>query len=207
MQSVLDRLILFGGSFNPVHFGHLITGRAAAELLGAERLVLIPSLNPPHKLEVEMPAAELRLRMLREAVVGDGLFEVSDTEIRRGGTSFTVETVSQFRQELGPQVELMWLVGADSLPELAAWHRTEDLVRLCRIITLRRPGWEMPDLGALRRRIGDQAVEQLAKDIIDTPMIDISATDIRRRVQQGRSIRYLVPEAVAHFIREHELYR
>ena len=206
MASVPDRLILFGGSFNPVHFGHLITARSAAELLEAERVVLVPSLNPPHKLEAEMPAAELRLRMSREAVANDPLFEVSDVEIRRGGTSFTVETVSQFREELGEAVELIWLIGADSLPELATWRRTEDLVRLCRMVTLRRPGWETPDFSALRRRVGNEAVERLTGDMIETPMIDISATDIRRRVREGRSIRYLVPEAVVRFIGNHKLY-
>lgn len=206
MASVPDRLILFGGSFNPVHFGHLITARSAAELLEAERVVLVPSLNPPHKLEAEMPAAELRLRMSREAVANDPLFEVSDVEIRRGGTSFTVETVSQFREELGEGVELIWLIGADSLPELATWRRTEDLVRLCRMVTLRRPGWETPDFSALRRRVGNEAVERLTGDMIETPMIDISATDIRRRVREGRSIRYLVPEAVVRFIGNHKLY-
>jgi nicotinate-nucleotide adenylyltransferase len=198
--------MLFGGSFNPVHFGHLVSARAAAELLGVGRVVLIPSLNPPHKLEVEMPPADVRLRMVSEAVAGDALFEVSDAEIRRGGTSFTVETVGQFRRELGKGVELIWLIGADSLPELATWHRTEELVKLCRIVTLRRPGWETPELSALRTRIGADAVDRLVGDIIETPRLDISATEIRRRVREGKPIRYLVPDAVAGFISEHNLY-
>ena len=202
-----DRLILFGGSFNPVHFGHLINARSAAELLDADRVVLIPSLNPPHKRDVEMPPAEVRLEMLRLAVKDDPLFEASDAEIRRGGTSFTYDTVLHFRRERGDAIELVWLIGADTLPELATWHRTEDLVRLCRMVTLRRPGWEMPDLNALRRRVGEEVVNQLTVDIIRTPRIDISATDIRSRARQGKSLRYLVPDQVARFVHEQRLYR
>lgn len=201
-----ERMILFGGSFNPVHFGHLITARAAAELLGAERVMLVASLHPPHKLEAEMPPAEMRLRMLRAAVDGDPLFEVSDIEIRRGGTSYTVDTIGEFRGRLGDEMELVWLIGADTLPELAGWHRTEDLVKLCRLVTLRRPGSEVPDLSALRARIGDEAVDRLTADIIETPMIDISATDIRQRVGEGKPIRYLTPEPVVRLISEWGLY-
>ena len=201
------KLVLFGGSFNPVHFGHLITARAAADLLGAERDVLVASLHPPHKLDVEMPAAETRLRMLHAAVGDDPLFEVSDVEIRRGGTSYTVDTIGEFRDRLGEEVELVWLIGADTLPELAGWHRTEDLVKLCRVVTLRRPGWEVPDLSALRARIGNAAVDRLTADIIETPMVDISATDIRQRVREGKSIHGLTPEPVVRLITDSGLYK
>lgn len=202
-----ERLILFGGTFNPVHFGHLISARSAAERLEADRVVLIPSLNPPHKLDVEMPSAEVRLRMLELAVSGDALFEVSDVEIRRGGTSYTVDTVTHFRQELGGAAELIWLIGADTLGELATWHRTEALLGLCRVVTLRRPGWEKPDLDALRLRLGAEAVSGLLEGAIETDRIGISATDIRGRVSRGRSVRYLVPDPVERYISEHDLYR
>ncbi len=201
-----SRLILFGGTFNPIHNGHLISARSAAEKLQADRVVLIPSLNPPHRLDESLPAATVRLEMAKLAVDGDPIFEVSDTEIQRGGTSFTFDTVSHFRSELGQDAELIWLIGADTLPELATWHRTEELIRICRVVTLRRPGWEAPDLGALRLRLGDDAVQGLQADAIESDRIGISATEIRRRVAAGTSIRYLVPESVERHIREAGLY-
>ncbi len=201
-----QRLILYGGTFNPVHFGHLICARAARELLEAERVLLIASPNPPHKKDVRLIDAAHRLRMLELAVDGDAELAASDAEIRRGGVSYTYDTVMHFREQAARGAELIWLIGADSLPELATWHRTEDLVRVCRIVTLRRPGWEAPDLGALRARIGAAAVEQLVADIMESPRIDISATDIRARVRAGRSIRYLVPDPVREYIEAERLY-
>ena len=201
-----ETVVLFGGSFNPIHNGHLIVVRNVAEQLGAGRVVLIPSANPPHKPADDLASAEDRLEMARVAVAGEPGWEVSDCELCREGPSFTIDTVAHFRRSLGPDVELCWLIGADSLPELVSWYRVDELVEMCRIVTAARPGWEKPDLAGLRARLTKEQVRRLAADMLETPRIDIAATEIRRRVREGRSIRYLVPDAVRGFIHAASLY-
>jgi nicotinate-nucleotide adenylyltransferase len=201
------RVALFGGSFNPIHHGHLIAARSVAEQLGANRLIFIPAANPPHKQDAKLAPARHRLEMVRLAIDGEPGWEVSDCELQRRGPSYTFDTVTQLRETLGPKPELCWIVGADSLPELASWYRIEELLAICRIITAARPGWERPDLTPLRKRLGTAHVDRLVADVLETPRIDIAATDIRERVRAGRSIRYLVPERVAQYINKHELYR
>jgi len=197
---------LFGGSFDPIHNGHLIVARSVAEQLGASRLVFIPAATPPHKRHNDLVPAEDRLAMVRLAVAGESGWEVSDCELRRNGPSYTIDTVMEFRERLGADTPIAWVIGADTLPELASWYRVEELVELCRIVTAARPGWERPDVAPLRTRLADAHVRRLAGDILDTPRIDIAATDIRRRVREGRSIRYLVPDAVREYIERRRLY-
>jgi len=197
---------LFGGSFDPIHNGHLIVARSVAEQLGASRLVFIPAATPPHKRHNDLAPAEDRLAMVRLAVAGESGWEVSDCELRRDGPSYTIDTVVEFRERLGAETPIAWVIGADTLPELASWYRVEELVELCRIVTAARPGWERPDVAPLRARLAEAQVRRLAGDILDTPRIDIAATDIRRRVREGRSIRYLVPDAVREYIERRRLY-
>lgn len=200
-------IALFGGTFDPIHHGHLIVARAVLEQLGYERLVLIPSPNPPHKVGRELSDASHRLEMARIAVEGEPRFEVSDCEIRRAGLSYTILTVEAFRQSIGADGPLAWIIGGDSLPELYSWYRISELVDACRIVTAVRPGYEVPDLNPLRRTLSYEQIERLRGDILPTPSIDISSTAIRRRVREGRSIRYLVPDAVRAYIEQHGLYK
>ena len=199
-------IALFGGSFNPIHNGHLIVARAVAERLGLSRVVFIPSPSPPHKANVDLADAADRLEMVRLAIAGESVFEVSDLELRHGGVSYTIRTVESFRQAAADQT-LHWIIGGDTLPELHTWYRVRELVERCRIVTAVRPGFEVPDLSALERVLTADQVRRLKEDILPTPRIDISATDIRRRVAEGRSIRYLVPEAVRQYIEQRGLYR
>ncbi len=201
-----DGVVLFGGSFNPIHNGHLIVARSVAEQLGAARVVLIPAANPPHKNSADLADAADRLEMVRLAVRAEPGWEVSDCELHRAGPSYTLDTVAHFRREIGGGAELCWIIGADSLTELVSWYRIEELVEMCRIVTAARPGWERPDLDVLRARLTPAQIARLAADVLDTPRIDIAATDIRRRVREGRSIRYLVPDAVEAYIRKRTLY-
>jgi nicotinate-nucleotide adenylyltransferase len=200
-------IALFGGSFNPIHHGHLIVARAVAEHLGVSRLVLIPSASPPHKCGQDLAHAQDRLALARLAVAGDAAFEVSDVEVRRSGPSYTFLTVEEYRRAVGPDLPLYWVIGADTLPELHTWFRVRELTELCRIVTAVRPGYERPDLSPLSRVLPEDRVRQLADAVLPTPRIDISATDIRQRVRAGRSIRYLVPERVREYIEQHGLYR
>ncbi|MDM8008675.1 MAG: nicotinate (nicotinamide) nucleotide adenylyltransferase [Phycisphaerae bacterium] len=199
-------LLLFGGSFNPIHVGHLIIARAAAEQLGVERTILIPSAAPPHKTGSDLAAPEDRLEMVRLAVAGEPGFEVSDIELRREGPSYTLLTVQAYRQQVGADVPLYWLIGGDTLPELHSWYHIAELVDLCRIVTAVRPGFETPDFSTLFGCLSLAQIQRLRESILSTPRIDISATQIRARVREGKSIRYLVPESVADDIAQGQLY-
>ncbi len=201
-----ERIGLFGGTFNPIHHGHLIIARSVRERLELDRLVFIPSAKPPHKQDERLAPAEARLAMVRLAVEGEPGFNVDDVEIRREGPSYTVLTVEAYHQRAGTSVELFWLIGGDTLPELATWYRIEDLVGMCRFVTAVRPGFESPDLTSLMERLPLPRVRQLESDILETPCIDISSTEIRRRIADGRSIRYLVPERVRDYVDEQGLY-
>lgn len=203
------RVGLFGGTFNPIHIGHLIVARAAVEHLELERMLLIPSAQPPHKPQEAVAEAHERLEMVRLAIADEPPLEVSDCEIRRPGPSYTVQTVREFRASLGEGAELFWLIGADSLHELASWYQVEQLVPLCRIVTAARPGWawDAEARRVLAQRLGAEAIERLGADILPTPRIEISASQIRRRIRQGLSIRWLVPPGVEQYIHQRRLYR
>ncbi len=201
-----ERIGLFGGSFDPIHVGHLISARSLAETLDLSRVILIPSARPPHKQGVSITAPEHRLAMVRLAAEGEDLFEVSDLELARPGPSFTLDTVDHFRRVFGEDAPLFWLIGADSLPEVPTWHRVVDLVQRVTIVTATRPGWRSPEVGPLAQAIGEQAARRLLEHCLQTPGIDVSATQIRRRRAAGRSIRFLVPDPVWTYINHHGLY-
>jgi nicotinate-nucleotide adenylyltransferase len=204
---MLRGVLLYGGSFNPVHNAHLIIARAAAEQLSVERTILIPSAAPPHKVGSDLAAPGHRLEMVRLAIADEPAFEVSDIELRREGPSYTLLTVEAFRQRLGPDVSLYWLIGGDTLPELHSWYHVGELVDLCRIVTAARPGFETPDFSPLFGCLSLGQIQRLREGILSTPRIDISATQIRTRVREGKSIRYLVPESVVEYIDHERLYR
>jgi len=201
------RIGLFGGSFNPIHIGHLIAARSVAEQLGLEKVYLIPAAAPPHKLGQDLAGPEHRWQMVCLAAAPEPLFEPSDCELHRQGPSYTILTVAQFRERLGSAAELHWIIGADSLPDLVNWYQAERLLETCKIVTAARPGWDRIDTSVLARRFNPLQVDRLVAGILQTPRIEISGTDIRRRVAGGLSIRHLVPDAVADYISEHRLYR
>ncbi len=205
----MQRIGLFGGSFNPIHFGHLIPAQAAAEQLGLDKLIFVPSAVPPHKAAAAgLASAEHRLEMVRRAIADVPLFDVSDIELKRPGPSYTIDTIAAFRGEYGLDVMLHWLIGADSLADLPAWHRAGELVDACRIVTLARPGWTIDAaIARLRDRLSEEQIARLAAGVLSTPLIEISATAIRHRVAAGKSIRFLLPGVVRHYIQQNGLYR
>ncbi len=200
-------LLLYGGSFNPIHHGHLIVARNVAEQRQFSRVVLIPSRRPPHKRDDELAPAEARLALCHAAVEGDELFEVSDWEMQQSGPNYTLTTVRHFRGLYPPPARLAWLIGMDSLAELATWHRVADLLAECEMLTAQRPASAPPSLEPLTPLLPPAALERLQANILETPRIDVGATQIRARVAAGRSIRYLVPERVREEIERRGLYR
>ena len=194
------RKLCFGGSFNPVHHAHLLCARAVAEARGFDRVVLVPSALPPHKLHAtELASPQHRLEMCRAAVAGDAAFEVSDIELAREGPSYTIDTARELRRRGSEQVA--WLIGADMVPILPKWHRPMDLLREVELVVMARPGWTL-DWDAL-----PEPYRVLRGRVVEAPLVDISATMIRRRVAAGQSVRYLTPDAVGAYIETHGLYR
>jgi nicotinate-nucleotide adenylyltransferase len=202
-----QRFGLFGGSFNPIHCGHLIVARAVAERLDLDRVILLPSARPPHKEVAGLLDGSHRAEMVKLAIAGEPLFELSDFDLTRDEPSYTIDTVAHFRHQLGPDAPLYWIIGADSLAELMTWHRVRALVDACRIVTATRPGCQRIDWDHLRTVLGDARAAAVRTGAIETPAIDISSTKVRCRVRQGKSIRCLVPDRVTAYIQEQGLYR
>ncbi|HEX8943819.1 MAG TPA: nicotinate-nucleotide adenylyltransferase [Gemmatimonadaceae bacterium] len=189
------RIGLLGGSFDPPHNGHLLAAGDALEALGLDRLVFIPASVQPFKTRQEAASPEHRLAMVRLLVDDDPRFEASSMEIDRGGLSYTVDTLSAFAAEL-PSAELFWLVGADVVRSFAQWREPQRITELATVVVLQRTD-EAPDLASI-----PGTPRRLA-----TRRIDISSTEVRRRVKEGRSIRGFVPDAVAEYIAAERLYR
>ncbi len=202
-----QRIALYGGSFNPIHNGHLIIARALAETLEIDRVVLLPSRTPPHKLGKQLTPAEHRAAMVNLAIENEPLFELSDHDLNCDGPSYTVKTIAHFHGLYPQDTEILWIVGADSLLELHTWYQVDKLIASCRVVTAARPGSKITDLPELTRIVGEESVKQLLADVVPAPHIDISSTDIRRRLSQGLSIQYLVPDKVAAYIEKNNICR
>lgn len=201
----MSGVLLFGGTFDPIHHGHLIVARSARERLGVERVVLIPSASPPHKDARRITAFADRAAMCRLAVEGEKGFEVSEWEGAAPSPNYTLMTVKHFASE-APGVDLYWLLGLDSLNELPTWYRVSELADRCTLVTAMRPGHAQPNLEGLRAVLSDAQIRRIASHVLPTPHVEISATEIRERVRGGLSVRYLVPEGVCGYIRAHGLY-
>lgn len=202
----MKKLGILGGSFNPIHFGHLVLAETAREALGLDRVIFIPAKLPPHKTAAALADGADRLAMVRLAVAGNPAFAVSDMELRRPGVSYTVDTVRALRGKLGAGTSIYFLIGADTISELAAWREVTRLARLCKFVPMSRPGQASPNVAALEQAVGRLPARAILKRALAMPLIGISSSEIRRRIAEGRTIRYLVPEAVAAYIRRKHLY-
>ena len=202
------RVMVFGGTFDPVHFGHLIVARSVAEQLAGGPVLMMPAAVPPHKAAPAV-GPEHRLAMLKLAVQDDRLFQVVTRELDRTGLDYTYDTLVDLGRTHGAGTELVWVIGLDMLADLPNWHRARELVDVARIVTaVRPPMHENVDacLAALRRHFSGEQVARLGGDILRTPLLEISSTDIRRRLRAGMSVRYLTPDAVIEYIRRNQLY-
>lgn len=201
-----QRVALYGGSFNPIHIGHLIAARAVAERTAMDRVIFLPSGRPPHKTDQPLIDAHHRAAMVRLAIEGEAVFEYSDFDIACDGPSFTVHTVAHYRAMLASETELYWIIGADTLPELPTWFRIAELVDACGILTAARAGSRPVDWNQLRSVLNENQLASLRAGVCPTPVVEISSTEIRDRVARKKSIRYLVPESVRQYIEDKHLY-
>jgi nicotinate-nucleotide adenylyltransferase len=192
---VKRRTGIIGGTFNPIHTGHLLIAQDALEQLRLDRVLFIPCALPPHKRPHRLAAGTHRLQMIRLAIRGDSRFAVDDLELRRGGISYSVDTLAELHHRL-PGTEFCFIVGADSLPELPKWREFDRLARLCRFAVVERPGFPARRVPAgIRCRF------------VRGHVCHIASRDIRLRLARRQCIRYLVPDAVRHYIVRHNLYR
>jgi len=201
----MQRVGVLGGTFNPVHAGHLIMAQDAYELFDLQRVLFVPSAQPPHKPQKELLSAQHRLAMLELAVQDDPRFEVCGIEIERGGVSYTVDTVAELRERY-PGAELCFIVGSDSLAELHLWRSVLQILKLVRIVSLVRPGFDEARVRILDLGLPDPWPARLLGDLRTGHLTGIASSDIRHRLAEGLDIRYLVPDAVAMYIAEHHLY-
>lgn len=200
------RLGLFGGSFDPVHFGHLLLAECCREQCRLDRVDFLPSARPPHKRDRELMPAAARIEMLELAIAGHEAFRVSRVEADRDGVSYTVETLRHYRDE-HRDAELFFLLGADMLHDLAHWREAEQVCELAVIAAVRRAGEPEPDFQALSGTTTPQRIDLFRQHQVEMPLVGLSATDLRRRVSAGLSIRYRTPRAVEKYIETHGLYR
>jgi nicotinate-nucleotide adenylyltransferase len=196
------RIGILGGTFNPPHLGHLVCGQEAYLQLELERVMLMPARIPPHKPIEDEPGPEHRLELCRLAVAGDERFEVSDLEVLRGGTSFTVDTLEELHAR-APNRELHLLVGADIAAGLPEWHEPERVLSLAGLAVAQRQGTER---AAVERALGGLRGSERAR-FFDMPEIGLSSTMLRNRVRAGHPLRYLTPDAVAAYVERHNLYQ
>lgn len=186
-----------GGSFDPVHFGHLLAAQDVYEQYQFDRLLLVPAAQAPLKPKEVQSSLEDRLIMLRAAIEWDKRFEISDLELRRGGVSYTIDSVRHFRT-MFPHDELYWIIGGDQLPRMNEWKEIEELARIIEFIFLERPGHPAkptPEIPGLRLHR------------CDGHLIEISSSELRDRVRRGRSLHYFCPQKVITHIEARQLYR
>jgi nicotinate-nucleotide adenylyltransferase len=198
------RIGVLGGTFDPPHVGHLWLATLAADALGLERVLFMPAAQPPHKRGQPMSAAEDRLELTGRAIDGDPLFELCTIEMERPGPSYTVDSLIELRARYGPGTSLILVMAADSLVQIDTWRDPERILELAEWAIGPRPGTPMPHASTLTERFG-AAASRIHR--LDGPGLDVSASEIRRRVASGRAIRYLVPPAVEELITLRRLYR
>lgn len=201
----LEKIGILGGTFNPIHLGHLILAQTALEIHDLSKLLFVPCFEPPHKITPDLLGANHRVAMVKAAVEGSFCFEVSLVEIERGGVSYAVDTVTGL-QEMYPGSELFFIIGTDTLRELHMWKDIYSLLPLCHFVAFSRPRHEMDTLRPDDMQLDPPWPQRLFQNTVRGRHIDISSSNIRYRIAEGLSISYLVPPAVEMYIAEHGLY-
>ena len=194
---------VFGGTFDPIHMGHLIVAEETKGRLNLAEILFVPAGQPWLKANNLISPAEHRIQMVRLAIADEPSFKLSTMEIERAGPSYTVDTIAQLKAQLGAGDKLFFILGWDILTQLPQWHEPSRLVRMCRLVPVPRVGYPSPDFDSV-----EAAVPGLSQSLIilDTPQIEISSSEIRDRVARGLSIHHLVPEPVETYIKQHRLY-
>lgn len=200
------KIILFGGTFDPVHTGHIKVAEFAFDYIGGDEVVFVVANRSPHKDTFASVGGRCRLEMVALAVAGKENFRVSDCELHRADPSYTIDTVRSFIEQYGPDAEFYWLVGADMVKDLGRWHEVEQLLDLCNVCVMYRGGFEKPDFSDFSD-LGAKRVEKLKKNVICTPLIDVSSTEVRFKLARGEDLRGFLCPSVLEYIEKNGLYR
>lgn len=188
-----ERIGILGGTFDPIHMGHLMLAETAREILHLDKVIFIPARHPPHKKRAHLTVSRLRYKMVKLAIAGNKFFSVSRIEIDKTGISYSVETLKKLRKIYAP-AEFYFLVGSDALPELKTWKNIQEIFKLCKFVIAKRPDFEKYHLpkGAF---------------LLAGTFLNISSTQIRDLIKKGKSVRYLLPAQVCQLIQKHSLYQ
>ncbi|MFY9188150.1 MAG: nicotinate-nucleotide adenylyltransferase [bacterium] len=195
------RLGIMGGTFDPIHYGHLVTAEAARTAFNLDQVLFVPNRLPPHKKDYQVSEAKDRYLMAVLATITNKYFEASRLELDRAGISYTIDSLRALRAAHGPEAELHFISGADAILDLLGWKDVDELLALCYFIAATRPGYQLSEQ---LQRLQEDYPNRVFR--VEVPALAISSTDIRRRVELGKSIKYLLPEPVEHYIYKNKLY-
>jgi nicotinate-nucleotide adenylyltransferase len=199
------RIGIFGGTFDPVHLGHLILAENCREQGRLDQVWFVPAAAPPHKLDRPITSFERRVEMLRLAVAGNPAFQISELERDRPGPSFTVDTLTELRRQ-HPDHDFFLLIGSDTLADLPLWREPAHIVDLAELLVWLRPGYPSLTAGQLQATLRLPETSRVQLQVVEGPLINISSSDLRRRAATGRTLRYQVPRAVEVYVETHRLY-
>lgn len=195
----MKKIGIMGGTFDPIHVGHLMIAEAVWDEYNLEKVIFIPSANPPHKHDV-LTSAKHRFNMTLLATCSNPHFEVSTIEMDRVGPSYTIDTIKALKKMYGDDTDFYFIIGADCIHELPTWHKIDELLKICKFIATKRPSYDF-DLSIIEKEFSDYNIQ-----LLETPELEISSTDIRQRIKKGYSIQYITTEQVQQYIRKEELY-
>ena len=208
------RVGVFGGTFDPIHYGHLRSALELSERLELDQLRLMPCATPPHRQSTDCTALQ-RAAMVELAVAREPRLICDTRELQRSGPSYTIDSLIELRQELGEQTSLSLIMGCDALLDIGSWYRWEDILDWAHVVVIARPGWQLPEHGLVAQWIDDNRLRcaaDIKKRAAGGVLIEelrplaISSTEIRAMLGRGRSVRYLMPESVLDYIEQHRLY-
>ncbi len=191
------RIGIMGGVFDPIHMGHLFTAEEARTNFFLDKVIFVPCLNPAHKRNDQVTDIKHRLKMSYLATQDNPFFEVSKIEINRPGPSYTIDTIREFREIYGWDAEIFFITGADAFLEIETWFKKEELLKMCKFVAATRPGYDLNKLNNNFKKI---------LNIMEIPLLAVSSTDIRNRIRNGLSVRYIVLEKVREYIYQNQLY-
>ncbi len=203
---MIRKVALFGGTFDPIHLGHVAVARSVGAQIQAERVIFIPAKCSPLKGFFPIASDADRLAMIRLALQGQETFDVSDWELQRAAPSYTLETVRHFQSLYGRETQLHWLIGADAINDLIHWYKIDELVDACHLTVMYRGGYGAPTFDKYVSSWSAEKIEKLRTNVVQTPSIEISSTEVRRRLASGTDVQDLLHPDVIDYIRRHHLY-
>lgn len=203
-QKRIKRLAIMGGTFDPIHMGHLVTAEEVRHEFQVDEVIFVPTGHPPHKSHINMTTCEHRYLMTVLATAANPYFKVSRIEIDREGVTYTIDTIKELKRVYGEEVELYFITGADAVHKILGWKESTELLQLCEFVAVTRPGYNKEELIHKVETLNAQYETNI--HFLEVPALAISSSDIRRRLLESKPIKYLVPEEVENYIKKHELY-